>query len=112
MEIPGKGMNTSLALRTKRWNKKQKSRFVIIGNNNQYFRKLLKKFNNSPYLGYKNKQVHNEPTEAYPFLIKHISKLIKSYSHVQPNFVKLDVNETIGHVNEAIRHVDESIQSN
>ena len=31
---------------------------------NQYFRKLLKEFKNSPYLDYNKKQVYNEPTEA------------------------------------------------
>ena len=51
-------------------NKKQKARFSITGITNQYFRKLLNNFNNSFYLSYKIKQVHNEPTEAYFLLIK------------------------------------------
>ena len=67
---------------------RKKARFDINDITNQYFRNLLKKFNNSPYLGYKSKQVHNEPTEAYFFQIKHITKLMKTERHVQPNFVK------------------------
>ena len=43
----------------------------------------LKKFNNSPCLGNKQKQVYNEPTEAYLFLIKHITKQIKSKMHIR-----------------------------
>ena len=49
---------------------------------NQDFRKLLKKFNNSPDMGNKSKQVHNEPTEAYLLLIKNITKLMKSKRHI------------------------------
>ena len=72
MGIPGKGMTTYISLRTKSTNKKQKARFDITDITNQYFRKLLKKFKNSPDLGYKSKQVQNEPTEDYFFLTKHI----------------------------------------
>ena len=77
MGRPGKGLNNSLALTTKRSNNKQKERFNITDITNQYFRKLLSKFKNSPYLDYKSKQVDNDPTEAYFFLIKHITKLMK-----------------------------------
>ena len=77
-----KGMTNSLALRTKRSNKKQKSRFDITDITNHDFRKLFRKFNNSTYMGYKSKQVHNEPTDAYVFLIKHITKLMKSERRV------------------------------
>ena len=105
MRKPGKGLTNSMYLRTKRSNKKQNARFSITGITNQEFRKLLKRFNNSPYLGYKSKQVHNEPTEAYLFLIKHITKLIKIKRHVRihTNFVKLGVNEKNGHVNKEIK---------
>ena len=71
-------MTNSMALRTKNSNKKQNARFSITDITNQEFSKFLKKFTNSPYLGYKSKQVHNEPTEAYFFLIKYITKLMKS----------------------------------
>ena len=57
-----KFLAASLALRTKIKNKKQKERISISEITNQYFRKFFMEFNNSPYLGYKNKQVHNEPT--------------------------------------------------
>ena len=59
MERSGKGMTTSLALNTKSPNKELKARFSITEITNQDFRKLLKKLNNSPYLVYKSKQVHN-----------------------------------------------------
>ena len=64
MGIPGKGINISLAPRTKRPNKKQKARFAITDINNQDFRNFLKKIKKTPYLGYKRKQLHKEPTEA------------------------------------------------
>ena len=55
MGIPGKGLTTYLALRTKIPNNKQKARFAITDITNQYFMKLIKKFKNSPHLGYKSK---------------------------------------------------------
>ena len=88
----GKGMTTSLALSTKGSNKKQKERFSITEINNQDFSKLLNTFKNSTDLGLKSKQVYNEPTEAYLFLIKHITKLMKSESHIWSNFLKSGVN--------------------
>ena len=60
----GKGKTTSMCLSIKRPNKKQKTSFEMTDIANQYFRKLLKGFNNSPNLGNKKKQAHNEPTEA------------------------------------------------
>ena len=73
---------------------------------------MLEKFENSPYLGYKSKQVHNESTETYLFLIKYITKLIKSDKHVRIHikFVKSGVNKKIGHDNETIGNVHEAIQ--
>ena len=82
MGRPGKGLTTSLALSTKSSNKKQKAGLAITGITNQDFRKLLNKFKYSPYIGYKIKQVHNEPTEYYLFLIKHITKLMKGERRV------------------------------
>ena len=60
----GKGLTTSLTLSTKSPNNNQKASNAITGINNQYFSKLINYFNNIPYLGYKNKYFHNEPTEA------------------------------------------------
>ena len=77
MVISGKGLTTSPTLRTKSPNNKQKARTSITEITNQDFRKFLKEFKNSPYLGYKNKQVHNQPTEAYFFLIKQVYKIVK-----------------------------------
>ena len=77
----GKEMTTSLALRIKISNKIQKEMFAITDITNQYFRKFLKFFKNSPYLGYTSKQVHNEPTEDYFFLIKQITKMMKIKRH-------------------------------
>ena len=83
MERSGKGLTISLTLSTKSPNKKQKVRTDITDITDQYFRKFIKEFKNSPYLGYKKKHVHYEPTEAYIFLIKHISNPIKSNKHVR-----------------------------
>ena len=68
------------------------------------------RFNNSPYLGYKIKQVHNEPTEDYFFPIEHITKLMKSESGVWSNFLKLVVNENIRRINKAIIHINEEVK--
>ena len=59
MGRPGKGMNASMDVKTKIPNKKKNTRFPITDITKQYFKKLLRKFDNSPYLGYKSEQVHN-----------------------------------------------------
>ena len=89
-------MTTSLDLSTKRPNKKQKVKFAITDIINQDLRELLKNFNNSPDLCYKQKQVHDEPTEAYFLLIEHITKLIKSKRHflLLTKEVKSGIDET------------------
>ena len=97
MVIPGKVLTTYLDLRTKRPNKKQKPRFSITDITKQYFMKFIKKFYHSPYLVYKIKQVHNKPNEAYLFLVKHITEIIKIKTHVplRTNFIKLGANKII-----------------
>ena len=55
----GTGLIIYLYIGTKRSNNNKKARFSITVINNEDFRKLLMGFSNSPYLGYKNKQVHN-----------------------------------------------------
>ena len=55
-------MTSSLDPSTQRSNNKQNSRFAITDFTNQDSMEFLKKFNNSPYLGYNSKHVHNEPT--------------------------------------------------
>ena len=55
----GKEMTTYMTLSTKIPNMKQKARTAITAITNQYFRKLLKRFKNLSYLGYKEKQVYN-----------------------------------------------------
>ena len=99
-------MTISLYLSNKSSNKKQKAKFEITNIINQKFRKFLKKFNNSPYLGYKSKQVHNKPTEDYFFLIKQITKLMKIDRHIQIRniFFILSINKRIGHINKRIMH--------
>ena len=94
MGIPGKGLTTSLDISTKMPYKKQQAGFSITAINNQDIREFLKSFNNYPYIGYKKKQVYNEPTEACIFLIKQITKLIKSKRRVWICIkgVKLDAN--------------------
>ena len=52
-------MPISLYIRNKRSNKKKKARFAITDITKQDLRKFLKNFKNSPYLGYKSKQVRN-----------------------------------------------------
>ena len=112
MGILGKGLTTSLSLRIKNPNKKQKLSFAITDIINQYFRKLLKGFNNSSYLGYKNKQVPNKPTESYFLLIIHVSKIIKINNNIRllTKGVKLDSNKT-KRINKTIGHFNKTIQS-
>ena len=86
---------TSLTLSNKSPNKKQNSRFSINDITNQYFRKFLNKFKNSPYLYYKSKHDHNELTEAYLFLIKQIIKKMKIERHVWSNSVKSSVKRKL-----------------
>ena len=86
MDIPGKGMTNFLALRTKISNKKQKAGFDITDISNQDFRKFLKRFNSSSYLGLKIKQVHNIATEVYFFPVKYITKIMKSRGTFDPTF--------------------------
>ena len=47
-----------------------------------------------PNLSYKGKKVHNEPTEAYLFITKHIFKVIKIEKKIMLDTkrVKLDVD--------------------
>ena len=91
----GKCLTTSLTFSTKSLNKNQTARTAITVINNQYFRDFLKEFNNAPYLGYNKKQVNNELTETYLFLIKQVSKLIKIENHVwlHTKTVRSDVDE-------------------
>ena len=106
MGRPSKGPNKYLDLRTKNPNKKKNTRFSIPEITYQNFRNLLKKFKISPDLGYNIKELHNEPNEAYLFLIKQITELIKTEGHVwlYPKWVKLGTNKTIGNINEIIKY--------
>ena len=92
-------------------NKKQNSRFAITEITNQDFSKFLNKFKNSPYLVYKSKQVYNEPTEAWLFLIKQITKLMKIKRHIWPNFVKVSINKQVVHVEKVIKYEELEINS-
>ena len=91
MGRPGKRLSNFMTLKTKSSNNNQKSRFSINNITKQNFRKLLKYFDNPYYLGYKRKQVHNNKTEAYFFLIKQITNTIKSEKHIRllTNFFKI-----------------------
>ena len=113
MGRPGKGLTTSLDISTKIPNKKQKARFYIPDITKQDIRTLIKKFDNSPYIGYKLKQVHNIKTEDYFFLIKQSTKPIKIKRRVRlrTNGGKLGVNETIGHINEKIGLISEKLDT-
>ena len=59
----GNGLINYMALSIKIPKKKEKARVTINDITNHYFGNFLKEFKNSTYLGYKDKQVHNEPTE-------------------------------------------------
>ena len=95
MLITGKGVTTYLAIRIKILNKKQKSGFFINAITNQYLRDFLRRSNNSPYLGYKKKEVDNEPTEACFFQIRQFSKIIKNNRRVwlRTKGVKFDIDK-------------------
>ena len=101
-----------MTIRTNIPNKKKNSEIEITCITNQEFRKLLKQFNNLPYLGYKSKQDHNETTEDQLLLINLIYKLIKINKHIQirTKGVKLDADRT-KFINETIRNTNRTIQS-
>ena len=61
-----KGLTTSLALRSKNPNKKQKARTDISEITNQYLGNFLNELKNSPYLGYKRKQARAPARGYYP----------------------------------------------
>ena len=105
----GKGLTTSLTFSRKGINKKQKARNTITDITNQYFSSFLKEFKILPYIGYNRKQVNNEPNEAHFFLIKDISKLIKSKNHVplRTKIIKSDVVKTIC-VDKTIENINET----
>ena len=73
----------------------------------------MKKFDHSSYIGYKSKQVHNEPPDTYFLIIKYSTNIIKIKRHVQTHTkgVKWGINEIIRHVNETVEHVNKRIQS-
>ena len=58
------------------------------------------------------KQVHNDPTEAYFFLIKHVSEPIKIKNHI-PLCTKRAKSNVDGakRINKTIEHINEKIQS-
>ena len=96
-------MTNSVTLRIKRPNKKQKERTYITDITSQYFRNLIMELKNSPYIGYNKKQVYNEPTEAYFFIKKQVSKLnkIKRYVWLRTKRVESDVNGK-NHINKKL----------
>ena len=102
----GKSLTTSQALSTKIPNKKQKARIAMTDITKQDFTNWLKYFNSSPYLGYKSKQGHNEPTEYYFLLINHVFKLIKSRSTF--DYVLKELNWTLIEKNTPTKKLDMS----
>ena len=78
--LPGKGLNISLNIRTRRRpNKKQKTRTDITDIVPKYLMKLIEEFKDLLYLGYRKKRVKSEPTEAY-FLL--VPQLINNKKHI------------------------------
>ena len=68
-----KGMTTYLTLSPRRIpNKKQYKRTANTDIVTQYFTKVLEYFKDLPYLGYRKRQVKNEPAGSYFFLVKKI----------------------------------------
>ena len=82
----------------------KKAIFTITHITNQDFKIFFKKFKNLPRICYNFKNVNNEPTEAYFFLINHITKQIKIKKNIR--LCTKEFNETIWHVNKKIGHVN------
>ena len=103
-------MTISLTLSTKiKRIQKKEARTDINDITYQYFRNLINKFKYLILLDFKKNRVHNEPTEAYLFLIKHISKLIKIKNHVplRTKRVKLDVDKNVSTKKSTCNYFDE-----
>ena len=83
--ISGKGVTTSLTLRTTRSsNNKNEAILSIADILLQCFMELLEEFRYLSYLNYRNKQFKNELTEAYLFLVGKIYHLYKNNNKVLP----------------------------
>ena len=79
----GRGLTTSLNIRSRRMSKnKQKARNTNICVAIQTFVEILEEFKDVYYTGYSRKKAKNQPTKSYYFLVKQISKLLKSNKQV------------------------------
>ena len=71
----GKGLITSLGLKTKvRPHKCKKERYVIINVSKKDLSNIIREFEKLPYEGYDNKRPKHEPTDSYFYLARQISK--------------------------------------
>ena len=74
---PGKGLITSLGLKTVgRPNKNKKSRYTITNVSLKDNSKIIKEFEKLPYKGYMRKRPKHEPDDSYFYLAIQIAKCI------------------------------------
>ena len=102
---PGKGLITSIGIKTSvRSKKRKKARYAITNVSMKYLSKIIKDFEKLPYEGYVQKRRKNEPTDSYFYLAIHISNCMMIYdafnSCVDPVRTKMTGTKhiTISHV--------------
>ena len=79
----GKRLTTSITLRNSgRSTNKRKASNTNNEVVTKYFTKIIEKFKDIPYLGYRKRWVKNDLTEAYFFLAKQIYQLLKNNRNI------------------------------
>ena len=75
MKISGKGLFTSLSIKTNvRSKKDKKARYAITNSSMKDIQNIIKEFERLPYEGYVHKRPKYEPTDSYFYLARQISK--------------------------------------
>ena len=75
MGIPGKGLITSLGIKTIRMSKKyRKTRYAITNVSLKGISKIIKEFEKFPFGGYVRNKPKHELTDSYFYLARHIDK--------------------------------------
>ena len=75
--ISGKGLITSLGLKTNiRSKKNKKARYAITNASMKYLSNIIKEFEKLPYKGYVRKRPKQEPTDSYVYLERELPGIL------------------------------------
>ena len=97
LEISGKGLITSLGLKTmRRSKKKKKARYYITTVSLKDIYRIIKKFEKLTSEGYVQKRSRQVPTDSYFYLERQLDKcMMRLNSHVGPVRTQIDSTENI-----------------